>query len=757
LVEWREGADDERTTIGAHARRPFEEGLLQRQRSAARKRAEQTSFAGQSSTEHLIYWLRMSTAGGALILPSQFGRYTLLERLAVGGMAEVFRAKISSSHGFEKILVIKRILPHLAADATFVSMFIDEAKLTAQLTHPKIVQILDFGDVGGQYFIALEYVDGSDALGLLRTSAQRRVHIPRHLSVFVINEVLEALDYAHNARDMESKPMHIVHRDISPSNIFLSKRGDVKLGDFGIAHAQRRESTQAGTLKGKYGYMSPEQVVGQPVDGRSDLFAVGVVLAEMLMGRRLFTAPNDLDVLLMVRDARIERLGKYCRDLPPQLDRIVRRALHKDPRERFPTAASFRDALGDYLYETGQRVGPPDLRAFLTDLFDPSPEATERLAQEARKAAAKPAPPAAARPVAAGAVVDPLEAMNTERTSAEAPSLGALMASGREEAASEVLVDAAVLAKVDPAAAQLMDQPTAQLGQILTAVDDGWPADEKNESSSIRGFTPAQPAPLPRRPAGSLELLPGVGKFVSGAPKRPPDSAGDISVITPMRLFCDLAVAGETGLLRFEVPGTVKEIFLVRGAPESVSSSLPSERFGEYLVAKEVLGRGDLELALGMLPHYNGKLGDTLVALGLLRPLDVFRLLSQQVRDRVIDVFGWTEGTFAFFRGVTNPTEGFPLGLDTFEILGAGVVTLPGELLEQRFEPMVDYRPVATGSRRVQPEAFRIGPTPREVLALLDGERTLRAWTDQFSEPEERLTFLRSLYLLVETDLAQLD
>ena len=156
----------------------------------------------------------------------------------------------------------------------------------------------------------LEFVDGSDALGLLRTSAQRRLHIPRHLAVFIINEVLEALDYAHNARDMEGKTMHIVHRDISPSNIFLSKRGDVKLGDFGIAHAQRRESkTQAGTLKGKYGYMSPEQVVGQQVDGRSDLFAVGVVLAEMLMGRRLFTAPNDLDVLLMVRDARIERLS----------------------------------------------------------------------------------------------------------------------------------------------------------------------------------------------------------------------------------------------------------------------------------------------------------------------------------------------------------------------------------------------------------------------------------------------------------------
>src|SRR6185503_14804117 len=259
------------------------------------------------------------------------------------------------------------------------------------------------------------------------------------------------------------------------------------------------------------------------------------------------------------------------------------------------------------------------------------------------------------------------------------------------------------------------------------------------------------------RPSRRAATNSDVGKFVSAAPKRPPDSAGDISIITPMRLFCDLALAGETGLLHFELGDTIKEIFLVGGSPESVSSSNANERFGEYLVGKQVLGQPDLELALSMLPHYNGKLGDTLVALGLLRPLDVFRLLSEQVRDRVIEVFCWTEGTFAFFRGATNPQDGFPLGLDTFEILGAGVVVLPRELLDQKFEPLVDYTPIATNHVRVQPEAFRIGPTPRDVLELLDGQRTLRAWLDTFNDPEERLTFLRSLYLLVETDLAQLD
>jgi serine/threonine-protein kinase len=532
--------------------------------------------------------------------------------------------------------------------------------------------------------------------------------------------------------------MQIVHRDISPSNIFISKRGDVKLGDFGIAHAQRRESkTQAGTLKGKYGYMSPEQVVGRPIDARSDLFAVGVVLAELLTGRRLFSAPADLDVLLKVRDVKLERLDKYGADLPRALDRIVRRALRKNPSERFAAAAEFRDELADYLFSTGQRIGPSDLRAFTGTLFDTSPDAAARLLQEARRMET---PKAAAKPEAAQA------AGATSRGPA-APAAGAGPFPQTPTLVSDVVSDA----------------PTAETAG--PASQGSWPEEESSDRSSAPGFTPvSRPGdagraipPARARMGGRPATHSDVGKFVSAAPKRPPDSAGDISIITPMRLFCDLALAGETGLLHFELGDTVKEIFLVGGAPESVSSSNANERFGEYLLGKHVLGSADLELALSMLPHYNGKLGDTLVALGLLRPLDVFRLLSEQVRDRVIDVFAWSEGTFAYYRGVTNRQENFPLGLDTFEILGASVVNLPYDLLVQKFDPMLDYRPVATGRGRVEPEAFRIGPTPREVLDLLDGERTLRDWMKQFGDREELLTFLRSLFLLVETDLAQLD
>src|SRR5438270_12027058 len=283
-------------------------------------------------------------------------------------MAEVFKAKILSTHGFEKLLVIKRILPHLAADKTFVAMFIDEAKLTAQLSHPKIVQVSDFGEVDGQFFIALEYVDGFDALALLRASAQRQVRLPIPICMFIALEVLDALDYAHHARDVDGKPMRLVHRDISPSNVFISRRGDIKLGDFGIAHAQERESkTQAGTLKGKYGYMSPEQVTGGSLDGRSDLFAVGIVLAEMLIGRRLFSAPNDLDVLLMVRDGKLDRLDKYCRDLPGELDEVLRKSLRRKASDRYQTAAEFRDALADLLLRLGFRVGLLDVGRISTE------------------------------------------------------------------------------------------------------------------------------------------------------------------------------------------------------------------------------------------------------------------------------------------------------------------------------------------------------------------------------------------------------
>ncbi len=286
-------------------------------------------------------------------MPKTVGRYQILDRLAVGGMAELYKATLQADHGFEKVVVIKKILPHLAVDRSFVEMFIDEARLTGQLDHHHIVQVFELGTDADTPYIAMQYVDGVDVLGLLRECARAQIRLPPDLAALIARDVLDALDYAHNAVDAGGKPLGIIHRDISPGNVLLSWRGDVKLTDFGIARAaERRHKTEAGTLKGKYGYMSPEQVSGSEVDPRSDLFSVGILLAEMVMARRLFTSTNDLDILLMVRDARLDRMHKYASEFPIELRVLTARALQRRPEDRWQTAAQFRDALDEWIRRT---------------------------------------------------------------------------------------------------------------------------------------------------------------------------------------------------------------------------------------------------------------------------------------------------------------------------------------------------------------------------------------------------------------------
>jgi serine/threonine protein kinase len=705
--------------------------------------------------------------------PSQFGRYTLIERLAIGGMAEVFKAKMLSTHGFEKLLVIKRILPNLAADKTFVAMFIDEAKLTAQLVHPKIVQVSDFGEVNGQFFIALEYVDGFDALALLRASAQRQVRLPIPICMFIALEVLDALDYAHNARDVDGKPMRLVHRDISPSNVFISRRGDIKLGDFGIAHAQERESkTQAGTLKGKYGYMSPEQVTGGSLDGRSDLFAVSIVLAEMIMGRRLFTAPNDLDVLLMVRDGRLERLDKYCRDLPPELDLAVRKGLARRAADRFQSAAEFRDALADLLFKLHFRIGPADIGRLASDYFDPSPDALARLREQAKRWRVRPptavypavgegAPPPSPRPSQANARLDwendtpppvtspsthparpaprpapPIEVEVTLEEEAAPLQLPPPRPAPRTPALQE---EASVLAALDQA-----------LSQPLSIVD----LDQYEAPSSGGATLPALPPAGGPTPAATR--TPSSATPAASALKAPDDS-GDLSVLSAMRVLADLAVSGETGLVRFENERVKKDVYLLRGNPESLSSNQAADRFGDYLVARGFMRPADLERAYAQLPRYGGKLSEALVGLGALKAPDLLRLQAQHVRERVIEVFTWTLGVFSVYRGQRNAADTTSLGLDSFEILGAGVLTMSLELLQSRFLALADFHPHAVPKPRIPLEAFRLGSKPRDVWALLDGHRTVRQLMTRYSSTSDALTFMRMLYLLVETDLARLE
>jgi serine/threonine-protein kinase len=298
-------------------------------------------------------------------MPKVIGRYQILDRLAVGGMAELFKATLMGDHGFEKLVAIKKILPHLATDRSFVEMFIDEARITAQLDHPNIVQVFELGTDADTPYIAMQFVDGLDVLALLRECARAQIRLPPDLAALIARSVCDALDYAHNAVDVNGKALGIIHRDISPGNVLLSWRGDIKLTDFGIARAaERRHKTEAGTLKGKYGYMSPEQVSGGEIDPRSDLFSIGILLAEMVMARRLFTSTNDLDILLMVRDARLDRLHKYAAEFPVELRVLVTRALQRRPEDRWQSAAHFRDAIDEWIQRT-TRVTQRDLAGLI--------------------------------------------------------------------------------------------------------------------------------------------------------------------------------------------------------------------------------------------------------------------------------------------------------------------------------------------------------------------------------------------------------
>jgi serine/threonine protein kinase len=274
------------------------------------------------------------------------GPYELGERLGLGGMAEVFVAYRGGPHGFAKKVALKRILPELAQDPRFVAMFCDEARISAPLCHPNIVQVIDFGESQGELFMAMEYVEGVSLAKLLRYVSGRRERFPLGAALFIAHEVLSGLSFAHSACDENGNPLHIVHRDVSPGNVLIGRAGDVKLADFGIvrsAYVDRR--TYPGELKGKVGYMSPEQVMGVEVDPRSDLFTVGIILSEMLIARPLFSGQNEFDILTKIYEADISAIERYGADLSPSVRDVLRQALAKAPTDRFESARDFADAL----------------------------------------------------------------------------------------------------------------------------------------------------------------------------------------------------------------------------------------------------------------------------------------------------------------------------------------------------------------------------------------------------------------------------
>jgi len=772
--------------------------------------------------------------------PISFGRYQLVERLAVGGMAELFVAASPGEHGFQKKVVIKRLLPHLVDDETYNAMFIDEAKLTARLVHPKIAQTFELGKVDDALFIAMEYVDGIDVLALLREFAARRRKVEPQLAAWIAHEVLDALDYAHNQLGEDGSRLNIVHRDISPSNVLLSVRGDVKLVDFGIARQQdpdRAHKSKSGTLKGKYGYMSPEQVIEQSLDARSDLFSVGVVFAELLTGRRLFAATNELDVLLMVRDAKLVRLDKYGADIDPGLSEIVRTALKKSVDERWQTAAQFRDAVAEWLFEHRHRMTPRTVADVVIELRDSVVERRNRtvnagttvlddLALSGGRDLGDDAVPQGAvegdqsMPVISVSYdqgSDPLDRALPQLPGVAQRSIGDLAAHVGQARAETVHARPATR-QVTPAMPPLGSQPrratnpiprgrppltarpprdrterdgvvdvpiadtisaaveaitlprpdrSSVSGTTVRARDPGASASAaplspsrlpRSEDSAMRAFDDLRNEPrsrdLPLPPPEEIERKRTLTPPALSEISEPADDAGEFSTTSPLRVLFRLMTARATGLLLVAVGGIKKEIYVRDGQPEYVSSNVASELFGNYLVSKAVLSDGELAMALAMMPHYGGKLGDTLVGLGLLKPLEVFRHLTRQVRTKIIDVCTWNKGSFGWYAGRENPREAFPLDFNAFEILGAGAMALSDELVESWIARNAQLRLRAARTRRVGPERFEVVGLV-ELCDTLDGKRTIGDLVEASPDRSERLKTGRMLTLLEACELAR--
>lgn len=306
----------------------------------------------------------------AAVRGTRFGKYSLLNRIAVGGMAEIFLARQEGLEGFEKTICIKRIRPHLSSQPNFVRMFLNEAKLAAQLNHPNIAQIYDLGRIADSYFIAMEYISGRDMSRIIPKAEKAGIPFPMIYALRIASNVCEGLYYAHTKTDAYGSPLNVVHRDVTPENVLVGFNGTVKIVDFGIAKANTQiEQTRAGEIKGKLSYMSPEQAMGAQLDARSDIFALGSVLYEWVTGYKLFTGENEMAILKSIIDGKIYPPSYFKEDVPETVERILMKALEKDKEKRYQSAWEMQFDIDTYLASSEFTPSNIHMSNFLKQIF----------------------------------------------------------------------------------------------------------------------------------------------------------------------------------------------------------------------------------------------------------------------------------------------------------------------------------------------------------------------------------------------------
>jgi len=613
------------------------------------------------------------------------GPYRIERRLAAGGMAEVFVARREGLHGFSKRVALKRILPQFASDPDFVWMFIDEARLAAMLEHPNIVQVFDFGTMGEDLVLVMELVDGSNVSKLLRT-APVDSPIPWDVALHIAYQTAQALEYAHHAVDDQGEPLEFVHRDVSPANILLTRTGHVKLTDFGIATVRSRApTTEDGQVRGKLGYMSPEQVLGKELSGKSDVFTLSTVLAEMLIGEPLFQGESELNVLLQIRDADLRVLARCERRIPQDIRAVVLRGLQRDPKER-PTAGAFAEACAEVMRRRGMGHGPDRLSRLLAQLSLVDGEAAEAHVPDAD----------------VGSLVD----SDLMHHAAAGQDLIGPQATTSPTIYRVQLTDGSVMGPMSyPRLIQL----------ITTGV-----IDSRSSKISKADGTYLDPSRLPE--LTRFVTSPGLQWKLEELAQA--EKQGQLRAATLLPVFYDIISKRQTGVLHLWQRKRRKKIYFVDGKPEFVASTDKSELLGEHLVATGQCLRMEVEMALALLPKYGGRLGDALVGLGILRPVELFRAIGDQVRGRLMEAFRWRRGEWAFVRGARSHEETFPMGQDPYELLRDAAREAHLEEIESVLEPLRE-RVVERCDDGPPLGAFRLDPHWVATLEAVSGDTTL--------------------------------
>ena len=606
----------------------------------------------------------------------KFGPYLLETRIAVGGTAEVYLATPAGPGVGPQRLVVKRMLPDFLSDAEGRTMFEREAALHAAVHHPNVVTVYSAGLTSdGEPYLAMEYVEGVDAQKLLRRIKQEGGAMPVPVAVFIAHEVLRGLASVHEAADGEGRPLGIIHRDITPSNIYLSRAGDVKLGDFGIARAvdtAKLKSTAGAMLKGKFASLAPEQVASEPSDQRADLFSLATVLSEFLLGEPLFPGQGQLAVLLAIRDCRVDAVDAIRDRLPAGLHEVLRKGLAREPDRRWRTAAEFANALAPFM---GDRTAAHQtLHELVEHAFTSKADARD----SARKlATVKPIEPA-------------LEVAPGDRATGEYTTLPSTVRTARGQ--------------------QLGPWTFARLVEAIATGEIG--RDDQIDYMGA-GFKPV--AEIEDLARFLPMLTPQTSRFEGPGT---PDITYDLRQISLLEVLLAALEADETGVLFAEQQdhSARKELYFVHGRLHHVASSNASELLGEYLTRRGKLSREELDMALAVLPRNQGRMGDTPISLGLVDAVDVFGAIRDQGRDRVADLFMWKGGLAYFYRGQTAQHVEFPLDLDLPTLILAGMeAAVPGESALERYRGRLHH--VIGPGRRDRPGLLRV-KWPPQIAAV---------------------------------------